>query len=217
VTTDVKAGRILVVRHGESAANAGARTNDPALIPLTEVGARQARIVADMISERPSLIVVSRFLRTLQTATPLIERYPGVPVESWPVEEFTYLDIGACTGTTYAEREGLRDTYWARCDPLWADGPGCESFASFIARVRTLEHALSARDAERAVVVYTHGLLIQALLWLRRPASGDTSRAAMQDFDRFRRSVPVPNCAMFRAATDDSGRLRLSPNMNVNA
>ncbi len=209
----MEAGRILVVRHGESAANAGARTDDPALIPLTELGASQARFVADMISARPSLIVVSCFLRTIQTATPLIERYPGVPVESWPVEEFTYLDVGACRGTTYAEREALRDTYWSRCDPFWTDGPGCESFACFIARVRALEHALSARDAEGAVVVFTHGLLIQALLWLQHPVPESMSRAAMQDFDRFRRSVPVSNCAIFRAATDSSGRIQLSPNV----
>ena len=43
-----------------------------------------------------------------------MRRYPGVLVERWPVEEFTYLDIAACALTTYAEREGLRDAHWSR-------------------------------------------------------------------------------------------------------
>jgi broad specificity phosphatase PhoE len=157
-------GRILIVRHAESAANAGGRTGDPATIPITETGARQAQRVANFISARPAVIVVSRYLRTAQTAIPLLKRYPGVPVERWPVEEFTYLDIAACAGTTYAEREGLRDAYWRRCDPLWADGPACESFINFIARVRSFEQALGVRDADETVVVFTHGLIMQALL-----------------------------------------------------
>jgi hypothetical protein len=134
-----------------------------------------------------------------------------VPVERWPVEEFTYLDIAACAGTTYAEREGFRDAYWGRCDPLWADSAGCESFADFMARVRSFEGALGVRDADETVVVYTHGLIMQALLWLQLHSSGSTNRAAMQDFDRFRRSVLVPNCAILRAATNGNGRIRLSP------
>src|ERR1700722_4186202 len=88
----------------------------------------------------------SRYLRTVQTAAPLSRRHPGVPVEQWPVEEFTYLDPPACDGT--------------RWEPLWVDGPGCECFADFIARVRHLEQALVVRDADKSIVVFTHGLLM---------------------------------------------------------
>ena len=47
--------------------------------------------VATDWGETPSLIVTSLFLRTQQTAAPTIERFPDVPVEVWPIEEFTYL------------------------------------------------------------------------------------------------------------------------------
>ena len=208
-------GRIFIVRHAESAANAGGRTGDPATIPITEIGARQAECAASLISTRPAVIVVSRYSRTIQTATALLKRYPGVPVERWPVEEFTYLDVAACAGTTYAEREGLRDAYWSRCDPRWADGPGCESFRDFIGRVRDFEHALSIRKTDETVVVFTHGLMMQALLWLQRHSSGKTDRVSMQDFDRLRRSISVPNCAVLRAATNGGGRITLSPNVIV--
>ena len=206
--------RIFIVRHAESAANAGGRTADPATIPITEIGARQAQQVANIISARPAVVVVSRYLRTVQTATPLLKRYPGVPVESWPVEEFTYLDIAACAGTTYAEREDLRDAYWGRCDPLWADGPCCESFTDFIIRVRSFERELGVRNADETVVVFTHGLIMQALLWLQQHSSENSNRAAMKDFDGFRRSVLVPNCAILRAAKN-GGRIRLSPNVTI--
>ena len=208
-------GRIFIVRHAESAANAGGRTGDPATIPITESGARQAERAAQLISTRPAVIVVSRYSRTVQTAAPLSKRYPGVPVERWPVEEFTYLDIAACAGTTYAEREGLRDAYWSRCDPLWADGPRCESFSIFIGRVREFEHALSLREAAETVVVFTHGLIMQALLWLQQHSSVKTDRVSMQDFDRLRRIISVPNCAVMRAATNGGGRITLSPNVIV--
>lgn len=208
-------GRIFIVRHAESAANAGGRTGEPATIPITETGVRQAERVANLISTRPSVIVVSRYARTVQTAAPLLKRYPSVPVERWPVEEFTYLDIAACAGTTYAEREGLRDAYWTRCDPLWADGHGCESFSCFIGRVRDFEHALSVRKQDETVVVFTHGLMMQALLWLQQHSSGKTDRVSMQDFDRLRKSISVPNCAVLRAATNGSGRITLSPNVIV--
>jgi broad specificity phosphatase PhoE len=130
-------GRIFIVRHAQSAANAGGRTADPAAIPITGTGTRQAQCVADLVSERPAVIAVSRYLRTVQTGEPLLRRYPGALAEQWRVEEFTYLDTTACAGTTYAERRARRDEYWTRCNPRWVDGPGCECFADFIARAAT--------------------------------------------------------------------------------
>jgi probable phosphoglycerate mutase len=208
-------GRIFIVRHAQSAANAGGRTADTATVPITDIGIRQAQCVADLLSERPSVIVVSRYLRTVQTAAPLSRRYPGVPVEQWPVEEFTYLDTAACDGTTYAERKGLRDAYWRRCEPLWIDGPGCECFADFIERIRHFEQALCVRDADKSAVVFTHGLVMQALLWFRQHTSGHVTGSEMATFDRFRRSVSVPNGAVLRASSDGSGRLRLSTKVFV--
>jgi broad specificity phosphatase PhoE len=206
-------GQIFIIRHAESASNAGGRTGDPATIPITETGMRQAERAANLISVRPAVIVVSRYSRTVQTAAPLLKRFPGVPVECWPVEEFTYLNISACVGTTYAERGRLRDAYWSRCDPLWADGPGCESFTDFIARVRGFEQALSIREADDIVVVFTHSLIMQALLWLQQNSSGKTDHASMQDFDGFKRSISVPNCGVLRAATNGRGRISISANV----
>ncbi len=146
---------VFTVRHAQSAANAGGRTVETATTPITDIGIRQAQCVADLVTERPALIAISRYQRTAQTAEPVLRRYVGVPVEQWRIEEFTYLDTTACDGTTYAERKGLRDACSKRCDPLWVDGPGCECFADLIGRVRRLQHRLNGRDRDQTVVVFT--------------------------------------------------------------
>jgi broad specificity phosphatase PhoE len=211
----VDRGRLFIVRHAQSAANAGHRTREPATIPITDTGTRQAQCVADLISERPSVIAFSRYVRTIQTGGPLLQRYPGVSVEQWRVEEFTYLDTRACAGTTYAERKARRDEYWTRCDPFWVDGFGCECFADFIARVGKFQRALGLRDADETVVVFTHGLVMRTLLWLQQRTAGQVTGAEMACFDRFCRKVSVPNCAVLPASANGTGRLQLSQNVFV--
>lgn len=204
-----QAARIMIVRHAESLANAGGTTSDSASIPITANGQHQAERLANLIMERPSLVVVSRFCRTTQTAVPLLKRYPGVPVECWNIEEFTHLNLDLCAGTTYAQRKVLRDEYWDRCDPQWVDGPGCECFADFVARVRCFRRSLALLNPGEFVVIFTHGLLMQVLLWLELNSIRGITHAEMRRFDDFRRSVSMPNCGRIRAAAN-GGRIRLS-------
>jgi broad specificity phosphatase PhoE len=98
---------------------------------------------------------------------------------------------------------------------LKVDGPGCESFADFVARVRQFHRTLCVRGAEGAVVVFTHGLVMQALLWLLQHAAEDVSSKLMADFNSFRRSVHVPNCAVLMASTDEDGEFRCSASVSV--
>lgn len=55
-------------------------------------------------TETPDLIVTSPYLRTQQTAAATIERFPNVPVEVWPIQEFTYLQPSRWNGTLSSER-----------------------------------------------------------------------------------------------------------------
>ena len=52
-----------LIRHGESASNAGLPTTGNGEVPLTALGQRQARDVADRVQRQPDLLVVSSFLR----------------------------------------------------------------------------------------------------------------------------------------------------------
>ena len=208
-------GLIFVVRHAQSAAKAGQRTTDQATIPITALGVCQAQCVAGVIPVRPGVVAVSSYLRSVQTGEPLLRRFPGLTLDQWPVEEFTYLDPGACHGTTYAERASLRDSYWNRCDPAHVDGPGCESFAGFIARVGELERRLGKLPLDGMTVVITHGFVMKALLWLQLRAPAPIGQRDMAEFDNFHRGVSVPNCAILRANLETHGRLDLSVTPSV--
>lgn len=152
----------LLVRHGESEANAGLPTPSPAAIRLTEKGHTQAAALAGRLDTRPGLVVVSPYLRTQETAAPFLMNHPTVAVEMWPVQEFTYLDIERHAGTTEAERGQVVEDYWSREDPSWNDGSGAESFADFIGRVDTALDRFRGFEGG-PVIVFTHGYFIHAV------------------------------------------------------
>lgn len=120
--------RAVFIRHGQSTGNAGVPCHDLASIELTELGWRQAREVARAWTEAPTLIVTSPYLRTRQTAEATIQRFPNVPVEVWPIEEFTYLQPSRWNGTRSSERMPHLERYWTDADPTYCDGDGAESF-----------------------------------------------------------------------------------------
>ena len=95
------------VRHGQSASNAGEVTFDPAAIPLTPLGLVQAAQLGRAGRGRGDRAPAHRHLALRpcpadrRTAgQPVFP--PGVPVETWPVQEFTYLNPTACVGTGLA-------------------------------------------------------------------------------------------------------------------
>jgi len=154
--------RILLVRHGQSVANAGGKTADNAKNPLTELGLVQSRNFAERLDCKPTLLVTSPFERAQQTAEPLRQRFPNVPVEEWPIQEFTFLDPSRLTNTTEVDREPFAATYWQRQDHAYIDGPGAESFTLFLDRAREAIHRLMSRSLDGCIVIFTHGYFMQA-------------------------------------------------------
>ena len=61
-------------------------------------------------------------------------RFPDVPVEVWPIEEFTYLQPTLWNGTRSAERMPYLEHYWHEADPDYCDGDGAASFAALLRR-----------------------------------------------------------------------------------
>lgn len=174
---------VRFIRHGESAANAGNASSDPALIPLTDLGWAQARTVAESFDQAPSLIVTSPFERAQDTAQPTIQRFPSVPVETWAVEEFTYLSPGRCANTTAAERKPWVESYWVSADPDFVDGPSTESFAGLIQRARECLRRLNGMSG--TVAVFGHGQFIQVVRWLIAESPGQIDAGTMRAFRKF--------------------------------
>lgn len=154
--------RAIFLRHGQSTGNAGIPCQDLALLELTELGWRQASEAAASCSEAPDLIVTSPYLRTQQTVAATIARFPTVPVEVWPVQEFTYLEPGRWNGTLSPERMPAIEHYWAEADPGYCDGEGAESFASLLGRAQAALDRLAAMPEGALVYVFSHGQFLQA-------------------------------------------------------
>ena len=205
-TTGKSMKNVRLVRHGESAANAGAATLDHAGIPLTEKGIEQAKRVAQSVGRAPGLIIASPFSRARATADATICIFPDAPFETWPIEEFTYLDPTRCVNTTVGQRKAWVDQYWANADPSYIDGEGAESFLTFVGRARSFLDHLATHPAQD-ILVFSHGQFINAVAWLieRKPLRVDAQ--AMIEWRRYEIDNHVRNgCgyAVTRALGDSS-------------
>lgn len=155
---------VYFIRHGESEGNAGLATVTPTATKLTSQGEKQAQDLLQKIEFIPDLIAHSTYIRTYQTAKPLAEKYPNVPLQEWQnIFEFTFLSPLKYSNTTKEDRKPFIDEYLVRNDPDFIDGEGAESFNHFLARVdETIEKASSVPE-NLNVVIFSHGAFLRAM------------------------------------------------------
>ena len=152
------------IRHGESESNAGLPSESDQSTPLTAKGILQANHVADNLLKPPDLFVVSPYVRAIQTAQPTTEKFPGTPVQTWPIQEFSYLSYQQYHNTTSKQRGVLSRNYFKQADPDLVLGDGGESFHQFIERIEiTLERLQNSR--ENFIILFGHGWFMRATLW----------------------------------------------------
>jgi probable phosphoglycerate mutase len=210
--TPPPATRILLIRHGQSVTNAGGRAPDQTSNPLTELGRAQAREVAARLDCEPGLIVTSPFLRAQQTSVPLRNRFPNVPVEEWPVQEFSFLNPALYRGTSEMDRESHVVAYWQREDPAFVDGADAESFTSFFDRARDalrrlVDRGHAMKDAGGCIVLFTHGFFMQAIrMVLLFPHATDAE--LMANFQRFHLLNIIENIGSLELEVRD-GKIQL--------
>lgn len=197
--------RVWFIRHTESESNANLRTTHPAQSALTPKGLVQAEAVAMSFKAKPSLIVVSPYIRARQTALPTIARFQPVSQEEWPVFEFTYLDPVRYLNTTADERIPFSAVYWERNDPDYKDGGKGESFAELMGRVRLTTSRLRQHDAP-FIAMFSHGLFLRAVLWSLLTGIDEATPETMRQYYHFGWSFSVPNGAILKSEfrEDDS-------------
>ncbi|MBN1429990.1 MAG: histidine phosphatase family protein [Anaerolineae bacterium] len=205
---------IWFVRHAESQANAGERTSQPAHITLTATGWKQAECVALAFTQPPSLIITSPYVRTKQTASCTLIRFPQAIHEEWPVQEFSYLAPGRCVDSTPDERRPMVKAYWERNDPRYVDGDGAESFETLIERVDEALLQLRHRDYN-PIAVFSHGQFIQAVLWRLFNHQQDVTAHAMRQFRGFSETIPIPNGGIVEIRFGDDGDEWIKPVTNA--
>jgi broad specificity phosphatase PhoE len=193
--------RVRFIRHGESLANAGGVTSEQHSIPLTELGREQAALVARSFTTPPDLIVTSPFLRARDTAQPTVARFPQVPVETWPIQEFACLAPARCVETTTFQRRPWVEEFWGMADPHRRDGEGAECFAELIGRARDALTALE-KGASGFIAIFAHGQFLNAVRWLILRGPQPMTPEAMQAFRRFHIAEPIVNGEGFVAIWD---------------
>ena len=148
----VRADVLLIVRHGQTQANADGLILGRADPALTDLGRRQAAALAEALPA-PAMVVASPLRRAQETAAAF-----GAPVET--DERWIELDYGAMDGTPAAS---VGDDLWERwrADPDFAP-PGGESLTMLGGRVRQSCEELAVEASERTVVVVTHVSPIKA-------------------------------------------------------
>ncbi|MFJ4397253.1 histidine phosphatase family protein [Pseudomonas sp. NPDC089396] len=196
--------RVRLIRHGESAANAGHATHDHASIPLTQKGLDQAYTVARSFAEAPDLIVASPFARAQATAEVTAAAFPNAAIETWLIQEFTYLELARCINTTLSERRSWVEAYWLRSDPSFIDGAGAESFLDFVTRAQTFLDRLEQHPA-RQIAVFSHGQFLNAVAWLLERRPQDIDAKAMTDWRDYEIKNHIQNgggYCLFKQPTD---------------
>jgi broad specificity phosphatase PhoE len=147
-------GRLILVRHGESEGNRDRTFTHNSDVPLTELGEEQARRAGTHIVERfrVACIVASPYARAHHTAK-IIAAIVGLPVEiDTALHEQSF---GVLAGQPY---EALLSEPEYGVGPRWQWRPrGGESLEDVQARVVPAIENIAASNADRDVVVVSHG------------------------------------------------------------
>jgi broad specificity phosphatase PhoE len=101
-------------------------------------------------------------LRAKDTALPFAKKHPAAPMETWEIEEFTYIDPKLYTEKDTDERIRIYKEYWQEADVHHRMADTTESFSMLIGRVKKFLEKLESRE-EQEIVVFSHGRFIHTL------------------------------------------------------
>ena len=188
---------IYLIRHAESVGNVNGRTSSHSSIELTEAGREQAKKLATQLPFADH-VYISSFLRTKQTAQPILERDQLDP-EIFAIEEFSYLSDLRCQNTTLEERKPWVDAYWKDLDIDYMDGNDAESFRGFYQRVQSFrQHLLEIQSKfiEKNLMVFSHGQFLKLFKMLNEQ-DRVLSASLMSDFRYEMIHHPIQNTELF--------------------
>jgi alpha-ribazole phosphatase len=200
----------FLIRHGQSQANAGGVTIENPLVPLTELGERQARALAALLPAATPAVWSSPFKRSLDTAMPYCDMMGVEPMLHDELREFETLDTQHMRGSSCTEREAALARYWREADPDRRTGPAGETFREFherVARVRTA-WLPSLPDG---TVIFGHGMWMALLFW-QIWGFEQIDHTAMTHFRRFQLGLPTPNAVVYGVTQVAAGQWTISVN-----
>ncbi|MEM1333140.1 MAG: histidine phosphatase family protein [Actinomycetota bacterium] len=162
--------RIVLIRHGESASNAGGWiSGQDTCGGLTERGVAQAAALRDRLASDPSLrpdaVLVSTMRRAVHTAEIIADPLGLEPDRHADLIERTSGEAEGLTIAEYTERYGIAPwTDWQ--NPL---APGGESGPDFVTRIDAALDRVVADHRGSTVWVVCHGGVIMVTATVRWP------------------------------------------------
>jgi broad specificity phosphatase PhoE len=181
--------RLILIRHGESVANAERRFTVGPHEPLTPRGREEARAIAQVVSERfdPAALYASPFVRALETAEHLA-RTLGLVTRV--IDELREQDFGALRGRSYAEYTVDPS---ARGIGRWSHRPPeGETLEEVALRAGPALDAIAGAHPGEDVLVVSHGGVMAALRGFAAGHFGDAP-------------VPTANCAGYLLVRTTAG------------
>ena len=163
-------GRILVVRHGETAWSRDGRHTGRSDVPLTPEGQERASRLAPVLRDwHPALVLCSPLQRARRTA-----ELAGLDPEADP--DLLEWDYGDYEGRTTSEiRETLGDPQWSVWTTTAGLGEPVESVGVRAGRVLARCRPLLDRGDDVVLVAHAHLLRILTATWLGMPPRGGKS------------------------------------------
>jgi probable phosphoglycerate mutase len=154
--------KLLVIRHGQTQANAEHRYLGALDLPLNELGTLQAKSIAQNFSSRIDALYCSPLLRARQTSA-FISDTLGIPSHIAPA--FRERNVGVFEGLTRDEAAANFPELWAKnVTRQWQDAPdGGESIQAVFERVATGITALHANHKDQSVLLVAHGFVAKVL------------------------------------------------------
>lgn len=154
---------VLLVRHGQTAANVEALYSGWSEVDLSDVGYMQARRLSDKLAGAPVRAVYSSPLRrTLTTAVTVAEPH-GLEVST--MRDFIEINLGDWQGLYSHEVRQRWPDLWkqSQIDPSDLALPNGETFNQVAERaVRAFEEVVAASEGSHSVIV-THDAIVRIL------------------------------------------------------
>lgn len=188
---------IIFVRHAESEANIGGVSKPNKSIMLSPKGQIQARELAENIHTLPVCVFISEYIRTLQTARPVLKKYDLQATVLPCLNEFNAFSYDRIEGMTGQQRLPLTRRYWRECDPVVKHGEGAQSFNDFCHQVRGFMGMLDRKEIPDGSLIFGHGMWLSVFMWLNQTKKiSSVTKEEMGDFFKFMKLNHPSNCEM---------------------
>ncbi|MBA2614391.1 MAG: histidine phosphatase family protein [Actinobacteria bacterium] len=186
---------ILLARHGETDWNAEHRWQGHTDRPLNERGREQAEALAGRLDGTELEAVWSSDLRRARNTAAVVPKRRGIDLRTTP--ELREVDVGSWSGLTKSEAKVRSPESFAHWKAGYVGWTGGETYEQLSERVLRAVRRIALEQAERPVLVVSHGGCIRAI----------HAAALGLDVHTYRRLRPVEPHARLSAVCVEDGRL----------